>query len=357
MYDFPTSVQSATDITSILVHLGLVAVLGVLFWFAVRRPAPKSSNKFRVWLVLSIAATLGQLVGFATFPIHVQAAIWYGTAAMIICMIGGLREFLRAERERDLEPALGFIQVGTILVFQFVLSGWLLLPQQNHHANASRRTQCKNNLKQIALGMHYYHDIAGRFPPAAARTVNPASPLPSSWRVALLPFMEQTHLFESYDHERSWDSSENLPIASRRIEQYLCPSQPESERHNEASQFFTSYVVPVGQHSVFARDGKPAHALSEIKDGSSNSLLVMEACGTRIVWTNPQDINVDSTQIGVNLPGNEPGLSAGILSSYHTAGANAALADGSVRFISADTDPTILKALLTVDGGEKVGEY
>ena len=83
----------------------------------------------------------------------------------------------------------------------------------------------------------------------------------------------------------------------------------------------------------------------------------MEACGTRIVWTNPQDVDVDSATIGINLPGREPGFSDGITSSHHTGGAQAALADGSVRFISADTDPNILKALLTVDGKEPVADY
>ena len=83
----------------------------------------------------------------------------------------------------------------------------------------------------------------------------------------------------------------------------------------------------------------------------------MEACGTRIVWTNPEDIDVDSATIGINLLSHEPGLSDGIMSSHHTGGAQAALADGSVRFISADTDPKILKALLTVDGKEPVADY
>ena len=75
------------------------------------------------------------------------------------------------------------------------------------------------------------------------------------------------------------------------------------------------------------------------------------------MWTNPEDIDVDSATIGINLPGREPGFPDGIMSSHHTGGAQAALADGSVRFISADTDPNILKALLTVDGKEEVGEF
>ena len=355
MYDFPASAPSDWDyLTTILIFVEFVT-LAVLFWFSIRKPRMNSTSKFRVWFVLSTGMVFGQLLGIANFPSHALAILSSGAAAIIICMIGGLRELLRSERESGLKQELSILEVGVILVIQAVLYA-LCLPAVGH-GTSSRRTQCKNNLKQLTLAMHNYHDVDGRFPAAAGITSEAAKQVPVSWRVALLPYIEQAQLFTDYNFRRPWDSPENLPVAARRIALYICPVQPLIAQSNAESQFFTSYVVPTGNHTIFQKEGKPAHSLSEITDGASNSLLIMEACGTRIVWTNPQDIDVDSATIGMNLPGREPGLSNGIMSSHHTGGAQAALADGSVRFISADTDPKILKALLTVDGQEEVGDY
>lgn len=356
MYDFPESVRQPTDYRTIVVNVALVAVLAVMFWFAIRKPRPNAAGMFRVWLVLSIAVWCVQLLGVIWFPTHALTANLYGAAAIIICIIGGVRESLRSERAIGLKPALSVPEVAVILVIQAVLLA-LLLPSVGDGRTPARRTQCKNNLKQLGLAMHNFHDVDGHFPAAAGITKEVTSPAAVSWRVTLLPYIEQSQLFAEYNLERPWDSPENLPIAARRIEVYVCPSQPPITQSNSESQFFTSYVVPTGNHSIFPKDGKAAHSLAEIMDGTSNSLLIMEACGTRIVWTNPHDIDVDSATIGINLPGHEPGFSDGIMSSHHIGGAQAAMADGSVLFISADTDPKILKALLTVDGKEAVGDY
>ncbi|MEJ7595305.1 MAG: DUF1559 domain-containing protein [Planctomycetaceae bacterium] len=355
MYDFSASADNDWDYLTTIVIFGECVTLAVLFWFSIRKPRMNSTSKFRVWFVLSTGIVFGQLLGIANFPSHALAALSCGVAAIIICMIGGLREFLRSERESGLKPALSILEVGVILVIQAILCA-LCLPTVGS-GTSTRRTTCKNNLKQLALAMHNYHDVYGRFPVAAGIRSEAPKQVPVSWRVALLPYIEQSQLFTEYNPEMPWNSQANLPIAARRIALYICPSQPVIAQSNAESQFFTSYVVPTGNHSIFPMDGKPAHSLTEITDGTSNSLLIMEACGTRIVWTNPQDIDVDSTTIGINLPGHEPGLSDGIMSSHHTGGAQAALADGSVRFISADTDPKLLKALLTVDGKEEVGDY
>jgi len=355
MYEFPESVRQPTDYRTIVVNVALLALLAMMFWFAVRKPRTNSPNKFRVWFVLSAGIVFGQLSGIANFPSHALAILSYGAAAIIICIIGGLRESLRSEREVGLKPALSNLEVGVILVIQAVLCALCLPPVGA--GTSTRRTQCKNNLKQLALAMHNYHDNSGRFPAAAGITSEVTKHVRVSWRVALLPYVEQAQLFTEYNLKRPWDSRENLPIAARRIAVYICPSQPVIAQTNAESQFFTSYVVPTGNHSIFPMDGKAAHSLAEILDGTSNSLLIMEACGTRIVWTNPQDIDVDSATMGINLPGHERGLSDGIMSSHHTGGAQVAMADGSVRFISADTDPKILKALLTVHGKDAIGDF
>lgn len=87
-------------------------------------------------------------------------------------------------------------------------------------------------------------------------------------------------------------------------------------------------------------------------------LLLAEACGQNIVWTEPRDVDVSQVPLGVNLPGSQPLASHGLVSSRHTmldaAGANTLFADGHGEFISNDVDPDVLRALVTAGAGDEV---
>jgi prepilin-type processing-associated H-X9-DG protein len=113
--------------------------------------------------------------------------------------------------------------------------------------------------------------------------------------------------------------------------------------------------MPTGPKTV----GEKSLGISfkDIADGSSNTLLVVEACGAQIIWTEPRDINVASQPTGINLNGAQRGQSKGWLSSYHAGGTQVLLADGSVRFIPANTDPSVLNGLATIDGREKIDDF
>ncbi len=94
---------------------------------------------------------------------------------------------------------------------------------------------------------------------------------------------------------------------------------------------------------------------NDIRDGISNTAMLVEACGQNVVWTEPRDLDVDAVSLGVNLPGVRRGESAGLLSSHDPSGAAAVLTgDCALAALSADTDPEVLKAMLTIDGGESV---
>lgn len=229
-----------------------------------------------------------------------------------------------------------------VLLLLLILVGW---PGQRP-IDAPSRTRCKNNLKQLALAMHNYLDVAGRFPPAVQGTP------PMSWRVRLLPWIEQPRLLESYDQSKAWDSEENRSLLSTEVRQYACPSRPSS--FNEQGHFLTSYVAPTGSETMFYSE--QGTAMEEFQDGISNTLMLVEACGSSIVWSEPRDIDVATTPIGINLPGREFGESDCLMSSWHSGGSQAALADGSVRFFSASTDPMILKAMVTRNGSELVDD-
>ncbi|MFO0977287.1 MAG: DUF1559 domain-containing protein [Planctomycetaceae bacterium] len=234
----------------------------------------------------------------------------------------------------------------TLAVLLGIVAGVFLLVSDSYSRPASRRTHCKYNLKQLALAMHNYLDVAGRFPPAVQGTP------PISWRVRLLPWIEQSRLLESYDQSKAWDSEENRPLLSTEVRQYACPSRPSS--FNEQGHFLTSYVAPTGSETMFYSE--QGTATEEFQDGISNTMMLVEACGSSIVWSEPRDIDIATTPIGINLPGREFGESDSLMSSWHSGGSQAALADGSVRFFSASTDPMILKAMVTRNGGELVDD-
>ncbi len=160
----------------------------------------------------------------------------------------------------------------------------LLLPAVQAAREAARRTQCTNNLKQIALAMHNYHDVYGSFPAAYIADEN-GRPM-HSWRVALLPYLERSDLYNQYNFSEPWDSPGNLKVAEQLPQTYCCPS---SQASGPGSNL-TNYVVIVGDpaqpqpQTLFL----PNHwtKISDVTDGTSNTLLVVES-SMPVPWTRP----------------------------------------------------------------------
>ncbi len=100
----------------------------------------------------------------------------------------------------------------------------LLLPAVQAVREAARRAQCTNNLKQIGLALHNYHSATNGFP-AAAITSKDGKPL-LSWRVAILPFIEQQNLYNEFHLDEAWDSPHNKALIARMPKTYLCPTAP-----------------------------------------------------------------------------------------------------------------------------------
>ncbi len=241
-------------------------------------------------------------------------------------------------------------------VISGAIGGWLsvfsvLLVQVGSDVGSARettkRTTCKSHIFQIASGFHHYHAAHNHFP--AAIEGNP----PMSWRVQLDEWLWQTGLAQQYDSKLSWDDGPNRGVQKQKLPYYACPSRPHS--FDADGRFLTSYLLPTGAGAAF--DGPKGIPISAIKDGTSNTLIVVEACGSNVVWTEPRDQPVAAAAMSVNGPGQRPGESDSLISSYHTAGAQVALADGSVHFISESTDARVLRALLSIDGGEEIPDW
>lgn len=229
------------------------------------------------------------------------------------------------------------VAVGGMLMCGGVLAA-LLLPAVQAAREAARRSQCTNNLRQIALGLQNYQDVYGSFPPAYVADEN-GKPM-HSWRVLILPFVDQQALYDQYHFDEPWDGPNNRLLAASTPPVFRCPSDGVS------APGMTSYVGISGPGTIF--DGDQPVRFSAIVDGTSNTLMVAEFAGGGIQWMEPRDLDASRLSGIVSPP---DGVN---ISSYHPAGANAALADGSVRFLSSSIDPQVLRAMTTINGAETV---
>jgi hypothetical protein len=227
-----------------------------------------------------------------------------------------------------------------------------MLPKVQGAREAARRTQCKNSLKQVGTAIYDWHEEHGRLPEPVT-VANDEQPV--SWRITLLPYLNSEHagLAAGYDSTRAWDDTANLAVALRRPVPYVCPTNPKPK--DGSGRYFTAYALMTGPGTPLPPEGPLT--LKEITDGEAQTLLVGEACGLGIVWTEPHDTDVSAEEIGINRPGPAQDRSAGILSSYHVGGTHILLADGSVRFLSQNVDEQTLRALTTASAGDTAGDF
>lgn len=184
--------------------------------------------------------------------------------------------------------------------------------------------------------MHNYASVNGHFPPPVV--IGPDGKTPHSWRVAILPYLEQNPLYNAYKLDEPWDGPNNSKLIDKMP---LVYASPESK-----SKTSPSYFVFTGKHMIF--DGTKGIDFPQITDGTSNTIMAVEAVRD-IPWTKPEDIPFDP-------PGNigDPSVIVPQIGGLSIGGFNALFADGSVRFISDKVKPNILKSLFTRDGGELV---
>lgn len=214
----------------------------------------------------------------------------------------------------------------------------LAFPSFPHAGEASRRAICINNLKQIVLGLQNYHDTYGTFPPAYVADEN-GKPM-HSWRVLILPFIEQNTLYEQYDFSEPWDGPNNRSLSSVVLQVFCCPSDPAGYTTN------TSYVLITGDETGWVAD-RPS-CFKEFADGPSETIVLVEIANSNIHWMEPRDLTFSQAMRGINAP-------AGVcISSYHPGGANAACADGSVHFLPDTLPASEIRALITIDGQERI---
>lgn len=232
--------------------------------------------------------------------------------------------------------------VGVVLL---IFAGCLFFPcmDGSRPDDTGPRFMSGLNLKQIAFAMQSYQDIHKHLPPAVVRDRH-GKPL-YSWRVAILPFLEQDALFRRFKLDEPWDSQHNKKLIESRPTLYAI-SWPETPPG------LTPYQVYTGPGTAFERDGFTLR--DDFPDGPSNTILVVESA-VPVPWTKPTDLVYDPkgplppVGAGLGLPvrllcvpvGERPGFTA-------------AFVDGHTRFLLAPVDEQTMRAFITRNGGEQI---
>jgi prepilin-type processing-associated H-X9-DG protein len=215
------------------------------------------------------------------------------------------------------------------------------------------RASCSNNLKQIGLALLNYEGSMNRFPAAARPNPNLPPERRLSWIVEIVPYAEADRIYSKLAREKGWDAEENRFAALLPLRYLRCPSYP--ERPPVSTLVPTHYLGPsgVGPDAVSLPEGKPGAgffgyerklALPDLQRPAADVLMVIETCNASGAWTAAGPPTVRGLD-----PSHLPYLGAnGTFGGNHPGGANAAFADGSVRFLSDQTSPRELEALITI---------
>jgi len=295
-----------------------------------------------------------------------------------------LLRVLRRTRAFTLVELLVVIAIIGILIA-------LLLPAVQAAREAARRSQCTNNLKQIGLALHNYHDAKNVLPFGTNGCCSgPGAP----WSGSILPYMEQGALYDQVDWGLLSTDPVNLPLFQTVIPGYVCPSDPESSRpvrnstpYNQnpspsMALWYPGSMGPTNQDSChYCPDPAPSYCCCggsfdatnpgcgvfgrhvsaikfvHIKDGTSNTIMAGESlpgeCRFHMVFAH--NFPLASTNIPLNNPYNgnpDDWANSCGYKSRHPGGANFLLCDGSVHFFAETIDYRLINGLGSRDGGE-----
>ena len=313
-------------------------------------------------------------------------------------------------------PLRGFTLIELLVVIAIIaILIALLLPAVQAAREAARRMQCINNLKQMGLAFHNYEQVNGMFPKGGygGNLSTPASQVAAaprrilSWGTAILPYLEQAPLFNSYNQSQWYLDASNLTAAATIVNAYLCPTSPNGSLTRSNGDDPSVNAFPFGRNDYGGNYGErgmrcfpstncqnnygsslgggrgivlngadPNVTIAMISDGTSHSVVLGEAPeAIHGLWASHKNYFDQSAPISARygLPGGAVWSSCIIapsnpnkdkligrvgcdfgqeFHSYHPGGANFLMADGSARFLSEGLAPQVVAAYLSREGGE-----
>lgn len=284
----------------------------------------------------------------------------------------------------------------------------LLLPAVQAAREAARRTQCRNNLKQMGLALHNFESTYRHFPASGYTEKTIANPSGSftSWRATVLPYLEQAAAFEDYRFDQHWWSADNLQAGQHAMPVYRCPSVPQQKPITAAVEKSprpeltldapiqpsdyeavmgirnvidpNRYLSKQSTRSVLFRNSETR--FRDITDGASNTIAIVECAARPSVYRKRQLVEsvvndqgngwLDSESAfsvdGASKDGSHQGQGILVTSmpmnvtneneiySFHNSGALFLFADGHVSFLNENIDLKTLAAMITKSGDEIV---
>lgn len=302
------------------------------------------------------------------------------------------------------------VELLVVMAIIAILIG-LLLPAVQYAREAARRMQCANNLKQLGLAMHHYHDTLRCFPPAFVNH-GPYGTTPFSfthgWAPFILPYIERQQLHDRYRWDVPLYHPDNQSVMTVHVKVFQCPSAPEQNRYSSGYgpfQWFGTkgacgdYTVTLGVDAQLAQRGwvetvgdyrgaltltptpglgltanRSPTTIADIMDGTSMTILLAEDAGRHTLWRAGKVVSAPPLEGGpwnhfkggILLQGSKsdgsikPGPCAlnctndGEVYAFHSGGAYAVFADGSVRSLNAGTNLRAMAGLITRAGDEVV---
>lgn len=234
----------------------------------------------------------------------------------------------------------------------------LLLPAVQQAREAARRTQSKNNLKQIALALHNYHDTFNEFP--AGTVAGPEKPEDRlSWYVAILPYVDQAALYNQMVPKGALADEENVAARRNELAIFLNPGMQPDPMINGGRTDYAGVAglgadgptLKIGDKKAGAFGYNEARRIRDFTDGTSNTVMVGEVKVNRGAWIQGGAGTIRPLVQQPYLNGPD-GFGANSVGGCHFM-----LVDGSVRFVSEKIDAKVMEALTTIGGGEVLGDF
>ncbi len=266
-----------------------------------------------------------------------------------------------AKNTRSAKPGFTLVELLVVIAIIGILIA-LLLPAVQAAREAARRMHCLNNMKQMGVGLHLYHDTFKLFPPAEHCCPGTRH----GWATFILPYVEQQPLYDEIDLKVGWSWPTNAQWVDTTLPIYICPTA-ESETQPGETDYGSQYGSTLtGLSASFSTTGGWSSGvlikiragvvgIHNITDGTSHTVAVVENADRDSVWGKwaaaGGALAVEGP-MNIDFKGQE-------IYSFHPSGAQFVFADGSADFIAESIDLFVLGAICTRQNGELVsdGDY
>lgn len=292
--------------------------------------------KYRLWTILwafaLLASAMATFGGFGILP------------AIVVFWFWGLTLLYGAVSRRAAILTCLFTDLAI-----FFIPGLILGAREAHW---SPRATCAIYTKNIGLALNFYAQVHGHFPPAYQ--VGPDGKPWHSWRVLILPYIDEQDLYDQYDFNEPWDGPNNRKLWDKMPLVYRCPGFDEAARLRvfDSPPCETNYFAVVGPQTAWR--GDDSVDVSDVTDGLSNTLLILESSKSAC-WLEPTDLSYDEAvkQLTIDTNTGHHRPLAGLFSSSSICrGRMSAFADGTTEFLPNCMSKQAASAVLSINGGE-----